>query len=139
MVPRHGRNAVNFASKAFFVFLPIVLLGYHLLRSRSHKYRFLLAASWFFYMSWNPRFLWVILFTSVVDYAAGILIETAPTPARRRAWLLLSLVTNLGFLAVFKYTSFFVSNGLGLARQLGCPVPDWTVQIILPLGISFHT
>ena len=51
----------------------------------------------------------------------------------------MSLVTNLGFLAVFKYTGFFVSNGLSLAHQLGWTVPHWTVDIILPLGISFHT
>jgi alginate O-acetyltransferase complex protein AlgI len=130
---------VNFASKAFFIFLPVVLLGYHLLRGRARKYRLLLAASWFFYMSWNPWFLWVILFTSVVDYYAGLLIERAATPGRRRAWLMLSLVTNLGFLAVFKYTNFFLANSLALAREFGYAVPDWTVKIILPLGISFHT
>src|SRR5947209_17036686 len=115
---------MNFASKSFFIFLPVVLLVYHLLRQRERKYRFLLAASWFFYMSWNPWFIWVILFTSVVDYAAGLLIERANTPGRRRAWLLLSLVTNLGFLAAFKYTGFCVSNSLALAQQLGMTVPD---------------
>jgi alginate O-acetyltransferase complex protein AlgI len=130
---------VNFASKAFFIFLLVVLLVYHRLPTRSHKYRFLLAASWFFYMSWNPWFIWIILFTSVVDYAAGLLIEGAPTRQRRRGWLLLSLITNLGFLAVFKYTNFFLDNSLALAHQLGWSVPDWKVQIILPLGISFHT
>jgi alginate O-acetyltransferase complex protein AlgI len=130
---------MNFASKAFFLFLPVVLLVYHLLRTRAYKYRFLLAASWFFYMSWNPWFLWVILFTSAVDYAAGLLIETAATPARRRAWLTVSIVSNLGFLAVFKYTNFFLANGLALAHELGWPVPDWTWHIVLPLGISFHT
>ncbi len=130
---------MSFASKAFFIYLPIVLVVYHLLRGRGHKYRFLLVASWFFYMSWNPWFIWVILFTSVVDYAAGLLIEAAATPARRRAWLLMSLVTNLGFLGVFKYMNFFVGNGLGLARAAGWDVPDWSVHVLLPLGISFHT
>jgi alginate O-acetyltransferase complex protein AlgI len=130
---------MNFASKEFFVFLPVVLAAYFRLRTRAHKYRFLLAASWFFYMSWNPWFIWVILFTSVVDYAAGLLIEAAPTPRRRRAWLLMSLVTNLGFLAAFKYTGFFLANSLALGRGLGWSVPDWTVHIVLPLGISFHT
>src|SRR5262245_52485274 len=130
---------MNFASRSFFLFLPVVLLGYHLLPTRAHKYRFLLAASWFFYMAWNPWFIWVILFTSIVDYFAGLLIEAAPTAGRRRAWLLLSLVTNLGFLALFKYTNFFLSNTLALARQAGWSCPDWTVHIILPLGISFHT
>src|SRR6202035_5152013 len=86
---------VNFASKSFFIFLPIVLLGYYRLRVRTHKYRFLLAASWFFYMSWNPWFIWVILFTSIVDYVAGILIEQAKTERGRKSWLFLSLATNL--------------------------------------------
>jgi alginate O-acetyltransferase complex protein AlgI len=130
---------MNFASKNFFLFLPVVLLVYHLLRSRAPKYRFLLVASWIFYMSWNPWFLWVILFTSAVDYAAGLLIEGAATPGRRRAWLMVSIASNLGFLGFFKYTNFFVSNSLALAHQLGWPVPDWTVHVILPLGISFHT
>jgi D-alanyl-lipoteichoic acid acyltransferase DltB (MBOAT superfamily) len=130
---------VNFASRTFFIFLPIVLLVYHRLRSREHKYRFLLAASWLFYMSWNPYFLWVILFTTVVDYCSGRLIEAAATPAQRKTWLTLSIVTNLGFLAFFKYTTFLVANSLALAHALGWPISDWSMDIILPLGISFHT
>src|SRR5436190_13620190 len=128
---------MNFASRGFFIFLPLVLLVYHLLRSREYKYRFLLVTSWFFYMSWNPWFIWVILFTSIVDYAAGILIERAESQRSRRGWLLLSLVTNLGFLGAFKYTGFCVSNSLALAQHFGYSVPDWNVRIILPLGISF--
>jgi alginate O-acetyltransferase complex protein AlgI len=130
---------MSFASKGFFLFLPLVLLIYHLLRIRSYKYGFLLAASWLFYMSWNPWFIWVILFTTAIDYTAGLLIEGAGTHGARRGWLLLSLATNLGFLAAFKYTGFFVTSALGLAAQLGWQVPEWTAHIILPLGISFHT
>jgi alginate O-acetyltransferase complex protein AlgI len=131
---------VSFASRAFLIFLPIVLVGYHLLRRRSHKYNFLLVASWVFYMSWNPWLIWVILFTSTVDYWAGRLIEDAATPRRRRAWLMASLFTNLGFLCVFKYAGFVVNNFLALAHALGCPVPTgWELHILLPLGISFHT
>lgn len=130
---------MNFASAAFFAFLPIVLAVYHLLPTRGHKYRFLLAASWFFYMSWNPWFIWVILFTSVVDYYAGLLIEAAPTERRRRFWLFVSIVTNLGFLAFFKYSNFFLANSIGLAHLLGWPAPQWAIKVILPLGVSFHT
>ena len=117
---------MNFASRAFFIFLPLVLLGYYLLRQRPHKYRFLLVASWFFYMSWNPWFLWVIIFTTVVDYWAGRLIEAAPTPGRRKLWLLASVATNLGFLGFFKYTSFLLGNGTALAQALGWPAPSWS-------------
>ena len=87
-----------------------------------------------------PYYLWVIIFTSVVDYFAGILIQNAATPAAKRRWLALSLVTNLGFLAAFKYTTFVVTNALMLARAVGWPdAPDWKLSIVLPLGISFHT
>jgi alginate O-acetyltransferase complex protein AlgI len=131
---------MNFASPAFFVFLPVVLLAYHRLTARDHKYRFLLVASWLLYASWNPWFLWVILFTTAVDHAAGMLIESASTPTRRRAWLVVSLVSNLSFLACFKYTNFAFDNSMALARWLGWGTPDWTLEkIVLPLGISFHT
>jgi alginate O-acetyltransferase complex protein AlgI len=130
---------MNFATLAFVTFLPIVLLVYHLLRRRAHKYLFLLAASWFFYACWNPWFLWVLLVPTVVDYWCGRLIEASPTPERRRAWVVLSIVVNIGFLGVFKYTDFVVGNGLSLFRLLGWPAPDWTFHLLLPLGISFHT
>jgi len=130
---------MNFATSTFFVFLAIVLVVYHRLNGRERKFRFLLAASWLFYMSWNPWFIWVILFTSVIDYIAGVLIEDAATPEARRRWLWLSVVSNLGFLAFFKYTQFVVGNGLALAEAMGWPVGSWTVNIVLPLGISFHT
>src|SRR5205823_3132012 len=96
-----GGRPMNFASRGFFVFLPVVLAGYYAVSSRTAKYRWLLAASWAFYMTWNPWFLWVILFPTVVDYFAGLLIETAPTPARRKLWLVASLAANLGLLAGF--------------------------------------
>ncbi len=130
---------MNFASRGFFIFLPIVLVVYHLLRGREAKFRFLLAASWLFYMSWNPWFIWVILFTSVIDYASGLLIEAAPTPRAKKRWLALSVISNLGFLAAFKYTEFIVGNGLAAAEAIGWPVGEWTVKVVLPLGISFHT
>ena len=135
---------MTFTLRAFglflFVFLPIVLLGYYLLRSRQLKYGFLLAASWWFYMmALSPWFLWIILFTSVVDYLAGRLIEANPRPNGKRRWLLLSLAANLGLLGFFKYSNFCLHNGLALVRTLGWTVPDWQIHLILPLGISFHT
>ena len=130
---------MNFATRGFFLFLPIVLLVYHVLRQRSHKYLFLLGASWFFYACWNPLFLWVLLAPTIVDYWSGRLIESAPTAGRRRAWLFLSIAVNLGFLGVFKYTDFLVGNSLSVFRLFGWPAPDWPFRMLLPLGISFHT
>ncbi|MFN4260049.1 MAG: MBOAT family O-acyltransferase [Gemmataceae bacterium] len=134
---------MNFATPAFFLFLPLVLLIYHSLRGRHHQYRFLLVASWFFYMSWNPWFIWVIVVTSIIDYIAALRMDTATTLGRKKFWLWLSIVSNLGLLAFFKYTNFFLGNGLALAHYIGWPgvsastKPLW--DIILPLGISFHT
>ncbi len=130
---------MNFATRAFFLFLLVVLLVYHSLRQRQHKYLFLLLASWFFYASWNPWFIGVLLVPTLIDYTAGLLIEQATTLPRKRLWLTLSIVGNLGLLGVFKYTGFLVDNGLSLIRCLGGQVPSWTVELILPLGISFHT
>ncbi|HKI34378.1 MAG TPA: MBOAT family O-acyltransferase [Gemmataceae bacterium] len=135
---------MNLLSKHFFVFLLVlasVVLTYYALRSRAHKYRFLLGVSWLFYvvLSPSPWFLGVILFTTVVDYFSGLLIESAATPGGKRRWLLLSVASNLGFLAAFKYSNFALHNGLSVARWLGWDVPDWTLQVVLPLGISFHT
>jgi alginate O-acetyltransferase complex protein AlgI len=130
---------MNFATFAFFVYLAVVLSVYHGLRSRAWKYRFLLAASWFFYMTWSPWFIGVLLFTTIVDYYSGLLIEGAPSERRRRFWLTISIVSNLGFLAFFKYTNFAIDNSLSLVRWLGWDVGEWMWEIILPLGISFHT
>ncbi len=124
-----------------FAFIPLTLLGYYLLRQRAHKYRALLAASWIFYiiLSPSPWYLGVILFTTIVDYFSGQLIESAGSPTARRRWLWLSIASNLGFLAIFKYTGFAVGNSLSLAHWLGFDVPTWVPHIVLPLGISFHT
>src|SRR5207244_12682466 len=84
-------------------------------------------------------FLGVILCTTLVDYFAGLLIELSATPAGKRRWLWLSVASNLGFLAAFKYSNFALHNGLSLARWFGWDVPDWTLHVVLPLGISFHT
>jgi len=128
-----------FADRPFFVFLPLVLLGYHLLRSRAQKYTFLLVASWVFYAWASPGYLWVILALTVIDYAVALRIEATDDPRRRKWWLALSVVSNLGLLAAFKYTVFAVDTGLSLANWWGYSTHDRTWDILLPLGISFHT
>jgi alginate O-acetyltransferase complex protein AlgI len=130
---------VIFASKAFFVFLPTVLVLYHLLGRRSHKYGVLLAASWLFYAWLSPQYLWVILLCTLIDYAAGLRIDASADDRVRRRWLALSVAANLGLLAAFKYTMFAYDNAVSLARLCGCEVADRHWNILLPLGISFHT
>ena len=128
-----------FATKAFFIFLPTVLVLYHLLRRRSHKYGVLLAASWLFYSWLSPQYLWVIIACTVIDYVAGLKIDSAATERGRKRWLAVSIIANLGLLFSFKYTAFAVDNAVSLARLFGFEVHDRTWEILLPLGISFHT
>ena len=95
----------------------------------------LLAASYFFYMSWNWKFIPLLLILTVVDYVAAIWIEDSE--GSRRKWaLLMSLIANLGFLGVFKYYNFVASN---VATLWGLPAARFYHDIVLPLGISFHT
>ncbi|MGL4422372.1 MAG: MBOAT family O-acyltransferase, partial [Gemmataceae bacterium] len=126
------------ADRAFLIFLPIVLLVYHLLRGRSAKFTFLLMASWVFYGLCSPRYLWVLGLLTVVDYAVAIRIERA-TEGNRRRWLIVSIFANLGLLLAFKYTPFLYDQGQSLGTLLGYKIPQRTWEILLPLGISFHT
>jgi D-alanyl-lipoteichoic acid acyltransferase DltB (MBOAT superfamily) len=130
---------VIFASKAFFVFLPVVLAVYHLLARRGHKYTFLLLASWVFYAWISPRYLWVILLLTAIDYVVGLQIERSADERSRKGWLAASVVSNLGLLFAFKYTTFAYDNLAWLGQGLGYPVPTRAWDILLPLGISFHT
>jgi D-alanyl-lipoteichoic acid acyltransferase DltB (MBOAT superfamily) len=119
------------------IFFPLVTALYFVL---PHRYRWalLLAASCWFYMAFVPVYILILAFTILVDYAAGILIEES-SGRRRKAWLIASIVANVGVLAFFKYFNFLNQNigaavrGLGLAYD----VPD--LGILLPIGLSFHT
>jgi alginate O-acetyltransferase complex protein AlgI len=137
---------VIFASKGFFVFLAVVLPVYHLLGRRSLKYRWLLAASWFFYgwvsfhvSPWCVPYIGVIWALTVIDYVAGLRIEASTDDRVRKRWLTASVVSNLGLLLSFKYTEFAYDNVASLAQLLGYPAADRHWHILLPLGISFHT
>jgi alginate O-acetyltransferase complex protein AlgI len=117
-----------FTTWAFWIFL-LGVLGLFYLSPRPARRYVLLAASFYFYMAWNPRFVLLLLTLITVDYFAAGWIESR-TGAPRHAALVLSLAANLGFLAYFKYTNFLLSIFLPVAHPL---------DIILPLGISFHT
>jgi D-alanyl-lipoteichoic acid acyltransferase DltB (MBOAT superfamily) len=119
----------------FFVFLAVVLLLFYASPLRLRKY-ILLAASYFFYASWNPKFILLLLTLTAIDYTAGIWIEKTPAGHRRKLVLILSLTANLGFLGIFKYYNFAASN---FALLLGKPANSFWFDIVLPLGISFHT
>jgi D-alanyl-lipoteichoic acid acyltransferase DltB (MBOAT superfamily) len=99
----------------------------------------LLLASYVFYAAWDWRFLGLILFSSLVDFVVGGQLGRSSDPAPRRLLLLTSLVINLGVLGFFKYFGFFIDSFQGLLARFGYTSPDWTLHIILPVGISFYT
>jgi alginate O-acetyltransferase complex protein AlgI len=105
------------------------------------KKRVLVLASWLFYAWWNPPYILLLLATTSVDFWVGQKVAAAASPRRRRAWLLVTLCSNLGLLAYFKYAGFLLRNYSILAHALGWPFqprPE-ALSIILPLGISFYT
>lgn len=127
-----------FNSLPFILFFSVVTALYFLL---PHKWRWplLLTASCFFYMFFKPVYILILAFTIVIDYYAGILIEQSHSPQQRKRWLILSIVANVGVLALFKYFNFFNANISGLAIALGYTNPIPYLKILLPIGLSFHT
>jgi alginate O-acetyltransferase complex protein AlgI len=127
-----------FNSLQFAVFFPVVTILYFLL---PHKFRWmlLLGASMYFYMVFVPYYILILGVTIVVDYFAGIWIEEARSAKKRKVYLVLSLVANIGFLAFFKYFNFLNSNIAGLADLIGWNYPIENLNIILPIGLSFYT
>jgi alginate O-acetyltransferase complex protein AlgI len=119
------------------VFFPLVTGLYFLLPYRWRWLLLLLASCWF-YMAFVPVYVLILAFTIGVDYASGILIESAQGAARKR-WLIASVAANVGVLAVFKYWNFLNQNIALLVRATGLEyhVPD--LGILLPIGLSFHT
>jgi len=127
-----------FNSLEFFLFFLIVTPLYFLL---PHRWRWLhlLIASCIFYCAFIPVYIFILFFTIVIDYIAGILIENAEGQKRKR-FLIMSIVANVGVLAVFKYYNFLLGNMNVLLEQLHIvshPFP--LLNIILPIGLSFHT
>ncbi len=127
-----------FNSFEYFLFLPAVVILYFLL---PFKWRnpFLLIASYYFYMSWKWEFGFLMLFTSAVNYVAGLKINTSKFPRIRRIWLTLAIVASLGVLVYFKYANFFIAEASALLRILGSDVRESYLKVILPVGISFFT
>ena len=130
-----------FTSFVFFIFLPVVFVLYWFVFQGRLKAQnmLLLVSSYFFYGWWDWRFLSLVAFSTVLDYTMGRLIG-AQEDERKRTWLLwTSLGINLTFLGFFKYYNFFVSSWVDAWASVGVGMPDLTLQIILPLGISFYT
>ena len=130
-----------FTSFIYYLFFPTVFGLYWFVFQRNFKAQnvLLLVASYFFYGWWDWRFLSLVAFSTVLDYTMGRLIG-AQEDDRKRRWLLwISLGINLAFLGFFKYYNFFVTSWVDAWASVGIHMPDATLNIILPLGISFYT
>ncbi|MCA9050258.1 MAG: MBOAT family protein, partial [Planctomycetaceae bacterium] len=130
---------MHFTSIAFLLFLPIVLLTYRCLPSRRLQNLLLLSASYVFYGWWDYRFCLLMLASSLVDYYVGAVLHQTSDQRRRRQWLTLSVICNLGLLAVFKYLNFFIDSVQQFGQLFGFNMTGGTLEIILPVGISFYT
>ncbi len=126
-----------FNSGQFLLFFPIVTMLYFTLPHR-FRWALLLIASGIFYMYFIPIYILILIFTILVDYVAGILIHRAEGP-RRTLLLGLSIAANVGVLAVFKYFNFANDNLTALAHAIGWNYPIGHLDMILPIGLSFHT
>lgn len=126
-----------FNSFEFLVFFPIVTILFYLI---PHKYRWvhLLIASCVFYMYFVPQYILILLITIVIDYFAGIFIEQS-TGRRRKVFLVVSVVSTCLVLIIFKYLDFFNQNIIYLSELIGFEYPRKAINIILPIGLSFHT
>ena len=130
-----------FNSIDFVIFLPIVFLLYWFVAKKNLKLQniLLLIASYFFYACWDYRFLFLLIFSTLLDYFTGIKMDEATKPGKRKFWFWLSVLVNLGFLGVFKYYDFFAASFADSLSHIGIKTNFWVLNIILPVGISFYT
>jgi len=129
-------NSINFA-----LFLPVVFFLYWFVAHKNYKHQnlLLLVASYFFYACWDYRFLFLLLFSTLLDYFTGLKMYGATSQNWKKFWFWLSIGVNLGFLGFFKYYNFFVASFVDGLSNLGISVDVWTLNVILPVGISFYT
>ena len=129
-------NSINFA-----VFLPIVFILYWFVTNKNLKFQniLLLVSSYFFYACWDWRFLFLLIFSTVLDYYTGIKMSDSKNQNSKKSWFWLSISVNLGFLGVFKYYNFFAASFADAIANFGLQVNPWALKVILPVGISFYT
>ena len=130
-----------FNSIPFFIFLSIVFVLYWIVLKKHHKMQnvLLLVGSYVFYGWWDYRFLALILASTLVDYMVGIALSRQENKNKRKQLLWVSLLFNLGLLALFKYFNFFIDSWVDAWQLFGITMHTSTLNIILPVGISFYT
>ena len=129
-----------FNSISFAIFLPVVFCLYWFFAKNLRSQNIVLfLASYVFYGFWDWRFLFLLIFSTLLDYFSAIKIEDSGNARIRRIWFWLSILVNLSFLGVFKYFNFFSSSFAEMLASVGLKVDPWLINVILPVGISFYT
>lgn len=129
---------MSFNSVTFLIFLPVVLLLYWLLPQR-FRWIALLIASYIFYISWNVLLIFLIVFTTLVSYFSGIIMERNSGGKAKKICLIVTLICCLGTLFFFKYFVFTVNLFTDIVNLCGGNLGQFTFSLILPVGISFYT
>ncbi len=127
-----------FNTFAFAVFF-ILVYGLYLLLDHRRQNQMLLTASYVFYGAWDAVFLSLIFVSTILDYLCALRIAASDSPRRRKLFLGLSIAGNLGILGYFKYADFFATELQSLLTPLGIHLPAVTLDVVLPVGISFYT
>lgn len=130
-----------FNSVGFALFLPIVFVLYWFVTRQNLLYQniLLLISSYFFYACWDWRFLFLLVFSTFLDYSTAIKMYDSKNKMWKKFWFWLSICVNVGFLGFFKYYNFFVQSFAEGLSDIGLKANFWTLKIILPVGISFYT
>lgn len=127
-------NSIN-----FIVFFPVVLILYFLIPGK-FRYIWLLVSSYYFYMCWNPKYALLLLFSTVVTYACGLLLQYwQGSHSRKKVVVTTGIILNFVILFLFKYWDFFWHNLSTVLGRLHWTIPDNTLSLLLPIGISFYT
>ncbi|MCG2792687.1 MAG: MBOAT family protein [Weeksellaceae bacterium] len=129
-------NSIHFA-----LFLPTVFVLYWFVAGRNLKLQnlLLLVSSYFFYACWDWRFMFLLLFSTLLDYLAGLKMQQSENRRSKQFWFWLSVIVNIGFLGFFKYYNFFASSFAETVSHFGWQVSPLMLNVILPVGISFYT
>jgi alginate O-acetyltransferase complex protein AlgI len=137
------KNSIKmfFNSVNFLIFFLLVFSVYWFLLKKNLKAQnvFLLISSYAFYAFWDYRFVFLLVFSTWLDYYTGVKVENSESKPQRKMWLFISFFINLGFLGFFKYYNFFIDSFSSVLSSLGVQPNIWTLKIILPVGISFYT
>lgn len=130
-----------FTSITFIVFFAIVFVLYWFVLDKNLRLQnaFLLVVGYIFYGWWDWRFLSILIFSSAADFYLGRKIFYAESNAASKRWLIFSLCINLGLLGFFKYFNFFTDSFISAFAQFGVTINAPTLNIILPVGLSFYT